>query len=64
MLLFNGCGAIELNITSELYSIERFGQVDLADKGLLTKTFNRIKLSRAMVESNRAMVELSRAMVE
>ena len=40
MLLFNGCGAIELNITSELYSIERFGQVDLADEGLLTKTFN------------------------
>ena len=29
MLLFNDCGVIELDIASELYSIERFDHVDL-----------------------------------
>ena len=29
MLLFDNCGVIELDIASELYSIERFGHVDL-----------------------------------
>ena len=29
MLLFNDCGVIELDLASELYSIECFGHVDL-----------------------------------
>ena len=29
MLLFNDCGVIELEIASELYSLERFSHVDL-----------------------------------
>ena len=29
MLLFNDCGVVELDIASELYSLERFSHVDL-----------------------------------
>ena len=29
MLLFNGCGAVEHDIASDVYSIEHFGLVDL-----------------------------------
>ena len=45
MLLFNDCGVIELDIASELYSIERFGHVDLhlLTKVYVTGTFNRIE---------------------
>ena len=43
MLLFNDCGVIELDIASELYSIERFSHVDLhlLTKVYVTGTFNR-----------------------
>ena len=38
LLLFNDCGAIELDIALELYSIERFGHVDLRLQSLVHRS--------------------------